>query len=79
MHAQDKINDLKRRMERYMETAGDDIVDLRAAHPRPWTWVASYHDGAGIQFVDARGHLVLSGLIYDVEVAADLLKTINAT
>ena len=77
MAAQDAINALRAAMERYLTDHPDEIVDLIASHPRPWTWMATYHDGAGIQFMDAAGVPVLCGLIYDVETAADLLKTIN--
>lgn len=83
MHPDDEAHFKRReeqraRMVRNMETlvASGDAVDLLAKHPRPWTWCVAVHDGLGIQFCDANGASVLTNLIRDEELAADLFVTL---
>lgn len=69
----------KSQMHRDMKVLLADVetLDVLAAHPRPWTWAVTYHDGVGIQFCDASGQAVLPGLLYDPELAAALFKTLS--
>ncbi len=64
----------KARMERNMTMLldGGDASNISERHPRPWRWAVTVHDGLGFQFWDANGDPVLSALIRDEELAADL-------
>jgi hypothetical protein len=76
MGAQERIEQFHPIAEREMANA-ENIADFEA-HPLPWRWFVTYHDGPCIGFLDANGKPCLPGFIYDPEVAATVLSAINA-
>lgn len=63
------------RMSREFERALQG-VDINA-HPLPWVWGISYHDGLFFQFFDANGGPCLGNDLRDPEDAAYLFAMIN--
>ena len=75
MAAQERIDQFRSIVEREI-TNPENVIDF-AAHPLPWSYFVTFHDGPCIQFTDATGEPCLPGYLYDPEVAATLLSAIN--
>lgn len=76
MVAQERIEQFRPIVERQMASA-ENVIDF-LAHPLPWSYFVTYHDGPCVQFADANGKPCLPGFIYDPDVAATLLSAINS-
>ena len=75
MVARERIEQFRPIVEREIANP-ENAVDF-AAHPLPWSYFVTFHDGPCVQFADANGKPCLPGFIYDAEVAATLLSAIN--